>query len=716
MATKTFNSAGDSLSVQARDTALFAVTGTYAGGPVAFLGSVDGGVTFPLPVYGYPGGQTPGVTQATLAANQSGQWFLDTRGLTHVMAKDLNGLGGAAATLLPTAAPFFRLSAQAAAGGAVAGNLVLSLPGGAELSHVNHGFFWPTVAGYDLGDGFLWEAWVKPGATVQNGFLVSDGYGGAHSLLWGFGGIPGPVTGNVWNGTTSISFGGGYVVAAGEWVHVALLWPKGNQYVYSFVNGVCDGQAAFAGPRVTPAPGGPGMLYVGGSDHLNLPMSIAALRGFDRGLPFNTNTTWGNAFRPPRRFNIDAQRSSAVGVRQPDFLADYTVPGVQIPDHSPAGCVSGSNWVPAPGTVTPTLASGGTLTASQAYFYKVTCVNQQGRGESTPSAEATATPTGATLTASLSWAAVAGADSYNVYRSTTTGTEVFLANTTTASYSDAGAVTPTAGVIPPVLNTTGYPTRHPGYLEDLGVLGAATNQQGPFIFGLSLDPKSSWVSDPGCPYGQAVGSPLPAEAVPAPAAVPVGALAFDSFGRANQTYAFQSAPTLGSTEGGSLGPLAWQTGTGVWGILQGAAVYLSSTASGVAWVNVGTADQDVRVTNRRGGFNTRSCGIAFRVQDALNFWYAFAYGDPGNSIVHYGTVVAGVMTETSTFNPGVTWDVLRVLASGTTITIYTDATQRVQLTAQTTLQTAMGAGLTNGNQGIYVHSLHRNRNWTVFQG
>jgi hypothetical protein len=613
--------------------------------------------------------------------------------------------------------PHVVLEGGGGGGGGSAGNLVLSLPGGTEATHVNHGFFWPAVQGYDLGNGFLWESWVQPTTMAGSGYLVSDGYGGAHSLLWGLGSVPGAPTGNLWNGSTSISFGGGYMVAASEWVHLALLWTK--TAIYSFVNGVCDGQVAFTGPRVTPAPGGPGVLYVGGSDHLNLAMSIAALRGYDRGLPFSTNTTWGTAFRPERRFGIDAARSTGTGTRQPDFLADYTVQGVTIPDHSPAGCVSGSNYVPAPGTVTPTLASGGTLTAGQAYFYKVTALTW--KGESTPSAEATATPTGTTLTVNLAWTAVAGAESYNIYRSTTTGAEVCIANTATNSYSDTGAVAaPAVGVPPPLLNTTGYPTRHPGYLEDLTqTTGAATNQGAPEALGRWYDPKCSWLSDPTCPYGQAVGSPLPAEAVPAPAAVPTAALAFDSFGRRNQTYAFQSAPTLGSTEGGSLGPLAWQSSaSGAWGILGGAAVPLMSTTQpcAIAWVPVGTADQDIRVTNRRGGFWNRGTGIAFRVQDALNFWWAFAYGDPTTSLIFYGSTSAGVVTAITSVNPGTAWDTLRVTAVGTTITIYTDATQRVQLTAQTLLQTAQGAGIVGGHQGIYVHSLYRYRNWTVLQG
>lgn len=57
-------------------------------------------------------------------------------------------------------------------------------------------------------------------------------------------------------------------------------------------------------------------------------------------------------------------------------------------------------------------------------------------------------------------------------------------------------------------------------------------------------------------------------------AVPAGLLAFDSFSRADQTMLFHALPSLGSTEGGSLGALPWGSGDGyfhTWGILSGAA-------------------------------------------------------------------------------------------------------------------------------------------------
>jgi hypothetical protein len=56
---------------------------------------------------------------------------------------------------------------------------------------------------------------------------------------------------------------------------------------------------------------------------------------------------------------------------------------------------------------------------------------------------------------SLGWTAVAGATGYNIYRSTTTTTEVFLASVgAVVVYVDNGTAVPTL-VIPPVTDTTG---------------------------------------------------------------------------------------------------------------------------------------------------------------------------------------------------------------------------------------------------------------------
>jgi hypothetical protein len=110
-----------------------------------------------------------------------------------------------------------------------------------------------------------------------------------------------------------------------------------------------------------------------------------------------------------------------------------------------------------PASPAAALAAGGTLTVGTAYFYVVTALNSA--GETTQSAEVTATPTSGNQTINITWTAVAGAVSYKVYRSTTTGsyaTPALVGNPATNSLSDTG-VTANAGA-PPATNTSGYQT------------------------------------------------------------------------------------------------------------------------------------------------------------------------------------------------------------------------------------------------------------------
>jgi hypothetical protein len=82
-------------------------------------------------------------------------------------------------------------------------------------------------------------------------------------------------------------------------------------------------------------------------------------------------------------------------------------------------------------------------------------------GAATPAAGAPpAANTSASQTISLAWTAVTGASGYNVYRSTASGSYVspaLLGYVGTAAYSDTGAVTPGTGA-PPTVNTSGSQT------------------------------------------------------------------------------------------------------------------------------------------------------------------------------------------------------------------------------------------------------------------
>lgn len=103
-------------------------------------------------------------------------------------------------------------------------------------------------------------------------------------------------------------------------------------------------------------------------------------------------------------------------------------------------------------------ATTGHLLHNQAYFYKIACTNATsgvGAGKGTlPSNEVTfttgASPTADTYSATLAWLVDAGCTGYDIYRSTTSGNELFLASVSggaTTTYTDNSATTP-SGALP----------------------------------------------------------------------------------------------------------------------------------------------------------------------------------------------------------------------------------------------------------------------------
>jgi hypothetical protein len=108
-----------------------------------------------------------------------------------------------------------------------------------------------------------------------------------------------------------------------------------------------------------------------------------------------------------------------------------------------AQLVAPSSLAVAPSTTGGTLAAGAT-------YWVVTATTAN--GETTVSNEVTATLTGSTSSAVLSWSAVVGATGYNVYRGTTAGGEnKLVASVSTNTYTDTGAASTT--VSPPSTNT-----------------------------------------------------------------------------------------------------------------------------------------------------------------------------------------------------------------------------------------------------------------------
>ena len=168
---------------------------------------------------------------------------------------------------------------------------------------VAYGPFWSENV--DLGH-FFWEFWAMPGNDAGSRYLLSDGYGGAHALLFGFvhygSAEPGRyrLFGNLFDGTNVVYFFSDQGPAAGEWGHFAVGWD--GQNLMTYFDGVPVGKTAFIGPRRTPGPGGGGgQLLIGGSDHNNFDGRIAQVRGYEGTNP-REDPTGADKDRPESSF------------------------------------------------------------------------------------------------------------------------------------------------------------------------------------------------------------------------------------------------------------------------------------------------------------------------------------------------------------------------------------------------------------------------------
>ncbi|HEX7999990.1 MAG TPA: carboxypeptidase regulatory-like domain-containing protein [Pyrinomonadaceae bacterium] len=199
---------------------------------------------------------------------------------------------------------------------------------------VDYGPFWTPYV--DLGH-FYWEFWAMPGTNAGSTYMLSDGYGGAHALLFGFSHYnvsePGryQLFGNIFDGYVSgpniIFFSSDEGPAAGEWGHFAVGWD--GQSIITYFNGVPVGKSAYAGTRATPSPGHGGTrLLIGGSDHNNLVGRIAQVRGYEGRNPLEdangpTGGTVEAAFVPQTIFSGGANLVSYF-FRPAPTIADFS--------------------------------------------------------------------------------------------------------------------------------------------------------------------------------------------------------------------------------------------------------------------------------------------------------------------------------------------------------------------------------------------------------
>jgi hypothetical protein len=173
---------------------------------------------------------------------------------------------------------------------------------GTEMS-VDYGIYWPqdTPVGH-----FFWEFWAMPGENTHARYLISDGYGGSHTVLFGFN--PGPrgysLFGNVWDGTQPNYFQSDEGPSPNEWGHYAVGWDGKN--IITYYNGVPVGKQPFAGPRVSMGTGwGATILFIGGSNHQNLIGRIAQVRGYEDNNPRASSPE--SSFAPQTVFSREGQ-------------------------------------------------------------------------------------------------------------------------------------------------------------------------------------------------------------------------------------------------------------------------------------------------------------------------------------------------------------------------------------------------------------------------
>jgi hypothetical protein len=205
---------------------------------------------------------------------------------------------------------------------------------------VDYGDFWPAFT--NLGH-FYWEFWAMPGSNAGATYLLSDGYGGLHALLFGFANFNTSETnryqllGNMSDGSLDAShlvyFGSDQGPSVGEWGHFAVGWD--GQNIVTYMNGVPIGRTAYTRPRQSVGPGqGSGRLLIGGSDHSNFQGRIAEVRGFEGTNPREA-TSVESAFAPQTVFTPDG-----------NLLSWYFTPSPLVADLS-RGYLTGAHigWV-----------------------------------------------------------------------------------------------------------------------------------------------------------------------------------------------------------------------------------------------------------------------------------------------------------------------------------------------------------------------------------
>jgi hypothetical protein len=223
------------------------------------------------------------------------------------------------------------------------------------LEPLDYHLFWPD--GLDFGH-FFWEFWAMPGENAGATYMVSDGYGGAHAILFGVANFGSrepnryQLLGNIWNGSYLTYFASDEGPAPYEWGHYAVGWDGKN--IVTYFNGVPVGAIEWIGPRITPGGiQGCGRLLIGGSDHANFIGRIAQVRGYEQDNPRENSNTVFATFAPQTVFSVDGNLLSYF-FRPSDTVADLSPVGQYGRQHTGVlrstlnGVLQGCNGCPLP--------------------------------------------------------------------------------------------------------------------------------------------------------------------------------------------------------------------------------------------------------------------------------------------------------------------------------------------------------------------------------
>ena len=230
---------------------------------------------------------------------------------------------------------------------------------------VDYGNFWPAYT--ELGP-FFWEFWAMPMNDAGATYMLSDGYGGLHALLFGvasFGSSePGryEMSGNINDGLSGsaniYSFGSDSGPVPNEWGHLAVGWD--GQNIITYFDGVPVGKVPYALPRQSTGIGnGAGRLLIGGSDHSNFHGRIAQVRGYEGSNP-RMNRSVESSFTPETVFTREGNLLSYYFTAAPvvaDLSRGYlTGSHVGVPRGTSAGILGDCGACPPPQFVSDSTA------------------------------------------------------------------------------------------------------------------------------------------------------------------------------------------------------------------------------------------------------------------------------------------------------------------------------------------------------------------------